>query len=217
MNFDLHDLAPRDRYKLLSGVVVPRPIAWATTLNEDGRVNAAPFSFFNLMGYDPPIVALAPSNRPDGTPKDTAQNIRARHAFVVNVVDEKMAEHMNLTATAFPPGVDELDQAGLTTAPSMQIDVPRIAEAPASLECREVTTLEIGRTRIVLGEVLHLHVRDDLVDPARLYVHAERLHAVGRMHGGGWYTRTNELFQLHRLALDAVSPTHPNPVDDHAR
>lgn len=214
MTFDLHDLTPRDRYKLLSGVIVPRPIAWTTTLDDAGRVNAAPFSFFNLMGYDPPVVALGPSNRPDGTPKDTAQNIRARHAFVVNIVDETLAERMNLTATAFPPGVDELAQAGLSTVPSVQIDVPRIAEAPASLECREVATLEIGRTRIVLGEVLHLHLRDDLVDPVRLRVHADRLHAIGRMHGGGWYTRTNELFQMHRLALDAVSP---EPVDDQVR
>ena len=116
--------------------------------------------------------------------------------FVVNIVDEALAEAMNIAATPFPLGTNELDEAGLTTAPSVQVAVPRIAEAPVSLECREVMTLQIGRTRIVLGEVLHLHLRDDLLDQERMHVHTDRLRAVGRMHGGGWYTRTSDLFQL---------------------
>ena len=203
MNCDLDQLTPGDRYKLLISVVVPRPIAFTTTLDTEGRVNAAPFSFFNVMGYDPPIVMLAPSNRPDGTPKDTALNIRATRAFVVNVVDEALAEAMNVAATPFPRGTNELDEAGLTTAPSVQVAVPRIAEAPVSLECREVMTLNLGRTRIVLGEVLHLHLRDDLLDLERMRVHTDRLHAVGRMHGGGWYTRTSDLFRMDRISVEA--------------
>ncbi|MFQ5570031.1 MAG: flavin reductase family protein [Rhodothermales bacterium] len=200
MQFDLQHLAPRDRFKLLSGVVVPRPIALTTTVDRDGRINAAPFSFFNLMGNDPPIVVLAPGDRPDGTPKDTAQNIRLTRVFVVNIVDEVLAEQMNVAATSYPPGTDELKKAGLTPVPSVQVAAPRIAEAPASLECREVATLHIGRTRIVVGEVLHLHLRDDLVDVEHMRVHTDRLRAIGRMHGGGWYTRTSELFNIARSA-----------------
>ncbi|MCH8961160.1 MAG: flavin reductase family protein [Bacteroidetes bacterium] len=203
MDFDLNQLAPGDRFKLLISVVVPRPIAFTTTLDAEGRINAAPFSFFNLMGNDPPIVVLAPGDRPDGAPKDTALNIRATQAFVVNIVDEALAEAMNIAATAFPPGTNELGEAGLTTLPSVQVAVPRIAEAPVSLECREVMTLQLGRTRIVLGEVLHLHLRDDLLDLERMRVHTDRLRAVGRMHGGGWYTRTTDLFQLPRLSVEA--------------
>ena len=203
MNFDLNDLTPNERYKLLISVVVPRPIALTTTVDDGGQVNAAPFSFFNVMGYDPPLVMLAPGNRPDGTPKDTAQNIRATREFVVHIIDEALAEAMNVTATTFPPGTNELEMAGLTTQPSVRVAPPRIAEAPVALECREVTTLMIGNARIVIGEVLHLHLRDDLLDRERLRVHTDRLGAVGRMHGGGWYTRTADLFQMARLSVDA--------------
>lgn len=202
MHFDLRQLAARDRYKLLTGVVVPRPIALVTSLNEAGQVNAAPFSFFNMMGSDPPIMALAPGDRPEGEPKDTARNIRQGGEFVVNIVDENIVEAMNICATDFPPGVDELAAAGLTSQSSNQIKVPRIAESPVNLECREVMTLAIGRNRIVLGEVLHLHIRDDLVDAEKFYVHAEKMHAVGRMHGGGGYTRTRDLFQIERLDFE---------------
>lgn len=202
MDFNLTQLAPRERYKLLAGVVVPRPIAFTTTLDAEGRVNAAPFSFFNIMGYDPPVVALGPGDRPDGMPKDTALNIRATREFVANLVDEALAPAMNIAATPFPAGTDELKEAGLTVRPSVQVAVPSIAEAPVNLECREITTLHIGRTRVVLGEVVHLHLRDDLVDPERLYINGEHLHAVGRMHGSGWYTRTSDLFQIARFSLD---------------
>ena len=202
MDFDLNRLTTEERYKLLISVVVPRPIALTTTLDADGRLNAAPFSFFNVMGYDPPLVMLAPGNRPDGSPKDTARNIRTTCEFVVHIVDEALAEAMNVAATPFPPGTNELDKAGLTTLPSVQVAVPRIAEAPVCLECREMMTVELGRTRIVLGAVLHLHLRDDLLDRERLRVHTDRLGAVGRMHGGGWYTRTTDLFQLVRMSVD---------------
>ena len=148
------------------------------------------------------LVTLGVANRPDAhdprsglpTPKDTAQNIRVRGEFVINVVDEAMAEAMNVCAVDFPPGVDELAEAGLTTLPSIRVSVPRIAQAPASLECREVTTIEVGRSRIVIGEVLVAHVRDEFIDPAGPYVKAEELHAVGRMNGSGNYVRTRDAF-----------------------
>ncbi|QXD16397.1 flavin reductase family protein [Rhodocaloribacter litoris] len=202
MEFDLSELLPRDRHKLLSGLIVPRPIAWVTTLDEAGNLNAAPFSFFNMMGSDPPVVVFGPGDRPDGTPKDTAENVRRTRAFVVHVVDETLAERMNVTAIDFPRGQSEVTAAGLTPVPSVRVAVPRLAEAPAALECREVATLNVGRTRLVVGEVLYLHVRDELVDPGLMYVHTEKLHAVGRMHGGGWYTRTRDLFRMDRIPFE---------------
>ena len=200
MQFKLADLAPRDAYKLLTGLVVPRPIAFVTTVSKEGHVNAAPFSYFNLMGSDPPVVTIGPGNQ-DGRPKDTARNIRETSAFVVNLVDEAIAERMNLAATNFPHGVNELDEIGLTSAPSVEVDVPRIVEAPASLECREAATVRVGRSRIVIGEVLYLHVRDDIVDPEKMYIDAAKLQAVGRM-GGLAYTRTSDRFEMQRLSYE---------------
>lgn len=197
MQFTLADLAVRERYKLLTGLVVPRPIAFTTTLSPDGRVNAAPFSYFNLMGTDPPVVVLGPGDRAPGTPKDTARNIEATRDFVVNVVDEALAEVMNRAATNFPPDVSEVEALGLATVPSVQVAPPRLADAPAQLECREVTTLTIRNTRVIAGEVLVVHVRDDLVDPERFYILGERLHAVGRMQGSA-YTRTRDQFSMQR-------------------
>ncbi len=199
MDFDLQALALRDCYKLLVSVVVPRPIALVTSLDEAGRVNAAPFSFFNVLGSDPPIVALAPGDLRPGEPKDTARNIRERGEFVVNIVDQALAGPMNICAVNFPRGVDELAAAGLLAVPSAQVAPPRVAESPVSLECREHLTLCIGRNRVVLGEVLHLHIRDDLVDAEKMHVHSERLDAISRMHGD-WYARTSDLFSMPRLS-----------------
>lgn len=205
MLFDMKALPPKARYKLLTGVVIPRPIAWTTTVNADGQVNAAPMSFFNLMGYDPPVVVLGVGNRSVGRPKDTAHNIRETGVFVVNIVDESLAEQMNLTSGDYPPGVSEVEAGGLATAPTVAVDVPRLADAPASLECREVTTLLIGNNRLIVGEVLYLHIRESLVDTERLYVDGAGLQAIGRMHGRGWYTRTRDLFQMVRPTLASVT------------
>jgi flavin reductase (DIM6/NTAB) family NADH-FMN oxidoreductase RutF len=118
------------------------------------------------------------------------------------VVTDDIAEHMNVTSADFPAGQDELAAAGLTGAPSHRVKPPRVAESPVNMECREVSTTEIGRNRIILGEVLCMHVRDDLVDPEKFYVHTEKLRAVGRMHAPGWYTRTSELFDLPRVTYE---------------
>jgi flavin reductase (DIM6/NTAB) family NADH-FMN oxidoreductase RutF len=211
LTFDFAALSPHDRYNLIIGLVTPRPIALITSLDASGRVNAAPFSAFNYAGVDPVLVTIGAGNRPGVTdpesglpmPKDTAQNIRVRGEFVINVVDEQIAEAMNVCAIDFPPGTDELMQAGLTTAPSSKIAVPRIAEAPASLECREVVTVERGRSRVVIGEVLFVHVRDNLIDPAGPYIRAHDIHTVGRMNGGGNYVRTRgAIFELPRIPYD---------------
>jgi len=197
LRFEMARLIPRDRYKLLSGIVVPRPIAWITTLGPDGAINAAPFSYFNLMGSDPPVVVVGVGDR-EGEAKDTARNIAAMREFVINIVDETTAPAMNVSAGEYAYGVDELAKSGLTPVSSASVRPPRIAESPAHLECREVTTLTLGRTRIIVGEVLELHIRADVVDAAAVRVHAERVHIVGRMHGRGWYTRTRDLFEMVR-------------------
>ncbi|MGB8260507.1 MAG: flavin reductase family protein [Terracidiphilus sp.] len=196
MEFDLEKLPHSVAYKLLTGLVAPRPIALITTLNEEGRLNAAPFSAYNYLCTDPPIVGVGVANRSGEpfVPKDTARNIRRTGEFVVNVVTEDIAAQMNLCATDFPPEVSEVEIAGLATAPSRAVRPPRIAQAHAALECREHTTLEIGRSRIILGRVVAVYVEDRYVDPAGPYVLAEELHAIGRMNGLGNYVRTRDAF-----------------------
>ena len=185
-------------YPLLASLVTPRPIALVTSRSADGKVNAAPFSFFNVLGANPPIVAFAPGDRDDGTPKDTALNIRATHEFVVNLVDEALAEAMNQCAAPLPYGENELARAGLTAAPSSTVKAPRIAEAPASLECVEWGTLQIGGNRVVIGLVKRLHLRDELFDAAKKRIHADKLFLIGRMASPHWYCRTRDRFEMIR-------------------
>lgn len=203
MDFDFSKLKPRERYKLLISVVVPRPIAWVTSLNPDGSVNAAPFSFFNAMGSDPPILALGIGNHPGNRPKDSAYNIQRSGFFVVNLVSEDLAAAMNLTAVEFPAGVSEIEAAGLELAPSVHVVVPRIARAPAAFECRLHSALEIGRNRILIGEVLGAFVRDDFVtDPEKLYLDSGALKLIGRMGGRGGYVRTSDRFEMPRITFE---------------
>jgi len=196
MNFDVEKVKAREIYNLLIGLVAPRPIALVTSMNEDGRLNAAPFSAYNYLCTDPPIVAMGVTNRPNGefVPKDTARNIRRTGEFVVNVVTEDLMHQMNICATDFPAEVDELEMAGFNTEPSQMIKVPRIREAHAALECREHTTMEIGRSRIILGRVVAIYIEDRFVDPTGPYVRAEELHAIGRMNGLGSYVKTRDSF-----------------------
>ena len=198
MELDLeHEFADR-AYTLLASLVTPRPIALVTTLSADGRVNAAPFSFFNLLGANPPICAFAPGDRENGTPKDTALNIRATHEFVVNLVDESIAEAMNQCAASLPFGENELIPAGLTAAPSSIVKPPRIAEAPASLECLEWGTLQIGGNRVIIGLIKRLHVRDELFDVEKKRIHTDKLSTIGRMASPHWYCRTRDRFEMKR-------------------
>jgi flavin reductase (DIM6/NTAB) family NADH-FMN oxidoreductase RutF len=195
VGFDFAALTPRERYKILIGTVVPRPIAWVTTMDAEGRVNAAPFSFFNCLSADPAIVALGVEFRPDGEPKDTGRNIRASGVFTVNIVSDALVEAMNVSAVPFAAGVDELAQAGLAVAPGSAIDCPRITLAPAALECRLHSFLAIGNSReIILGEVVHAHIRADAVDE-HLNIDPAVLDAVGRMGGHG-YATTRDYFDL---------------------
>jgi len=185
-------------YTILASLVTPRPIALVTTISADGKINAAPFSFFNLLGANPPICAFAPGARDNGTPKDTALNVRAMHEFVVNLVDEKIAEAMNQCAASLPFGENELIRAGLTAAPSTLVKPPRIAEAPASLECSEWGTLQIGGNRMVIGLIKRVHIREEFFDAATKRVRTENLLTIGRMASPDWYCKTGDRFEMKR-------------------
>jgi flavin reductase (DIM6/NTAB) family NADH-FMN oxidoreductase RutF len=198
MELDLENDFAHRAYPLLVSLVTPRPIALVTTVSADGKVNAAPFSFFNLMGANPPICAFAPGDRDNGTPKDTALNIRATHEFVVNLVDEKIAEAMNQCAASLPYGENELTHAGLTAAPSSIVKPPRIAESPASLECAEWGTLQIGKNRMVIGLIKRLHLRDELFDAEKKRIHTDKLFLIGRMASPDCYCRTRDRFEMKR-------------------
>ena len=200
MRFDFAELAPAERYKLLGGLVVPRPIALVTTQDAAGRTNAAPFSFFNVLAEEPPMIVLGIGVSASGGAKDTTNNIRDGGEFVVHLVDEAIAEAMNLCAIDLPPEMSEIEVAGLSLLPSERVAPARIAEAPVAMECRRYVTLQPGRERyIILGEVLLLHVRDGIVDPDRLRIERDGYAPIGRLFGGG-YVRTHDRFEMPRIS-----------------
>ena len=200
MKLTLADLSPAQRYHITSSLVVPRPIAWVTTLNEDGAVNAAPFSYFQIMGENPPLVVLGIGRRKDGAPKDTVSNIRRTREFVINMVTEENAEAMNLTATDFPPEMSEVKTLDLVTAPSSVVKPPCLAISPANFEARELQTLLIGGNQVIMGELLVAHIRDEFIDSKTLRIDTAKMHMIGRMQGGGGgYTRTRDQFEIERL------------------
>lgn len=200
MQFDMEQLSADKRYKLLTATVTPRPIAWVTSQSADGVVNAAPFSFFNVMGHEPPTVTLGLLRKADGGYKDTAANIMATGEFVINLVSEAMAESMNETCTNAPPEVDELQLAGLSAVPSLAVKPPRIAGCPVSFECRSLSSIVTGPCQvIVVATVLRAHIEDEfLLDAERCHIDTPALKLVSRMHGSGWYARSTDLFQLNR-------------------
>jgi len=207
MHFDMNDLGEPERYKLLASSITPRPIAWVTSHDAEGRLNAAPFSFFNMMGHTPPTVVLGLLSREDGSPKDTAANIVATGTFVVNLVCEDDAAAMNFTCIDAPPGFDEAAAAGLVLTPSLAVAPPRIATAPVSLECRLFEAVRPGpRQIIVIGEVLHAHIDDRFIlDAERFHLDTLAMKLIARVHGAGWYARTTDLFQMERPSFAAWS------------
>lgn len=203
MEFDISTMKAHLRYNLLISLITPRPIAFISTLSDKGIPNAAPFSFFNLMGNDPPIVAIGigKDETRKNNLKDSGYNIQQTKEFVINIVNERVLEQMNLTAIDFPPEVDESEIAGLTKLPSIKVKPPRIAESPANLECRLASTVEIGNTRIVLGEIIYLHIKKEFLDQENQTVHTDLISPVGRMHKNSVYTRTTDLFNLPRISF----------------
>ena len=209
MHFDCKSLETRAIYKLLVSTVVPRPIALVTTLSRSGHVNAAPFSFFNAVDYDPPTVVLGIETRPDGRLKDTAANIQDSREFVVNLVDEALSERMNVCAAPFEPHVSESHMAELAPVPSVDVGPPRLADAPAAMECKHLMTVEPTNGRhVVFGQVLHFHFRDDIIiDAERCYVDVARLSLIGRLNAS-FYCRTQDHFRMPRPRLDEWADTH---------
>lgn len=196
--FDFSKLAPRERYKLLIGVVVPRPIALVTSCDHTGRVNAAPFSFFNVFSEDPAQIVLGLQHKGDGTYKDTTRNLRAERPFAVNMVDEPLAQTMSNCAIDFPPDVSEIEALQIETRPGVLIPVPHIAAAPVVLECRASLSLAFSPAReLLIGEVLGIVARADLVDADKFYVDAERYRPIGRL-AGNMYSTQGDIFEIAR-------------------
>ncbi len=203
MDWAASALGERDLYKLLVNTVIPRPIALVTTVDAQGRANAAPFSFFNVFSHAPPLVVLGVEGGGDERPlKDTMRNIRETGSFVVNLVDSSMAQAMQVCAIDFPAGVDEIEAAGLTRAPSASVPAPRIAQSPVQFECLETVSLQLGvrRRNLVVGHILHLHIRDGAVDE-RMHVDVDKLDLIGRLHGADWYVTLRDRIQIPRRTL----------------
>ena len=205
MEFDFEALLAKDRYKLMVSTIVPRPIAWVVTQSAAGLVNAAPYSFFNGIAGDPPLICISIEGRGGGVRKDTAVNIRESGQFVVNLVNDDMASAMVVTAIDFAPSVSEVSEARLTTAASVRITPPRIAQSPVAFECETYRTVELPHDRdLVIGRIIYMHVTDAAVlDAARCYIDTPALDLVGRMHGGGGYCRTRDVIDLPRIPAEA--------------
>lgn len=200
MYFDFGAQPAQTNYNLLTATVTPRPIAWVTTRSSAGVLNAAPYSFFNVMGHQPPTVALGIMRHASGSLKDTAANILENGEFVVNLVPESMVQQMNQTCADYPSDVNELDQAGLVALPARHVKAPLIQGSPVSLECMVLTSLVTGpHQTVVIGRVLAAHIDDALVlDAEQGFVNTPALGLISRMHGGGWYARSTDLFQVTR-------------------
>jgi flavin reductase (DIM6/NTAB) family NADH-FMN oxidoreductase RutF len=192
MQYAASEVSAHERYKLLVSFILPRPIAWVTTLGPTGIVNAAPFSFFNAFAEDPALIMFAINRRPDGRIKDTWVNIERTGQFVVNLTDEPLAQKMHESSGDFPPEIGEPNYLGLSLAPSVDVTPPRLAQAPWALECRTWQVINVKDDRqLVIGEGLRFHIRDELWDPKAMRVYTEKYHPVGRMFADR-YCRTDD-------------------------
>jgi flavin reductase (DIM6/NTAB) family NADH-FMN oxidoreductase RutF len=209
MDLDFAKLTEYQRYKLMASLIIPRPIALVTTVNAQGVVNAAPFSMFNMLGEEPPIVMISLNKRESGELKDTATNILANGEFVVHLVDESIAEKMHRCGEHFPPDVSEVKAVGFTTAPSNAVKPPRIAEAPVALECTLFEKIETESRHIFIGRVLWMHARDDLIDLERFRVRLQNYFPIARF-GASFYTRTRDRFAIGKGA----HPEHSTAIDE---
>jgi len=185
-----------DNYKVLTNLVVPRPIAWVTSQSQSGVINLAPFSFFNAVGTDPLYVIISIGHNDAGEPKDTANNIRANGEFVVNLVTEDLFDAMNISAADFPAEQSELAAANLHAAPSVYIKTPRVAEAQASLECKLFSAQSLGVNTLFIGEVVMFHVADHLIGPN---LHISNFAPIGRLGSPSVYCRTTDRFEVARV------------------
>jgi len=197
MDLKLADLPPLERYKLLIGLVIPRPIAWISTHSENGVANCAPFSFFNVFSEDPPLCVIGINPRAsDGAMKHSLKNVRRTGEFVVNLVDEANANAMAISSEEIPEEESEFEKAGLTQAPAVMVRHPRIAEAAACLECRVFRLIEVSATReLVLGEILLVHAREGIIDPKTKRISEQHYRPIGRLFASRYCT-TRQRFSL---------------------
>ncbi|UUC96742.1 flavin reductase family protein [Comamonas sp. C11] len=202
MYFDTAQLDQKRCYKLLASTVVPRPIAWLITKNEAGQANAAPFSFFNFFSGFPPVICVGIGMK-DGRPKDSLANIERSKEFVINLVSEELAEAMNVTATPFDPGVNELEKANVDVVRAQKMDIPRVAASPVTLECKLQQLIDVDTAaKIVVAHVVGMHILDEaIVDAERCYIDTSKLQLIGRMESPGWYTRTHDRFKLKQMSV----------------
>ena len=219
MEITPEELSVRERYKLLIGSIVPRPIAFVSTLSTIGRTNLAPFSFFNGVGSDPMSLLFCVGNKADGSEKDTLRNARpagegGTGEFVVNAAVEGYARAVAAAAEGLPYGESEFDLTGLHPAPSKRVAAPRVAESPLAFECRTFRVVSTnpgcaGGSSVVIGEVVHVFVDDDLTNE-RHHIDPERLEAIGRMGGLGYCT-TRQRFDMPfgQGALEVPDPVPP--------
>jgi flavin reductase (DIM6/NTAB) family NADH-FMN oxidoreductase RutF len=192
MEYAPDKLSPRDRYKVLTSFVLPRPIAWVTSVGASGVVNAAPFSFFNVFCESPPLCMFAVNRRPDGRAKDTLVNIQRTKEFVVNIADEPLARAMHETSGDFPPDIGEPNYLGLKLAASSKVATPRLADTPWAMECRTWKEIDVNNDRVlIMGEGINFYIRDELWDSGAMRVHMERYHPMGRMFADR-YCRTDD-------------------------
>jgi flavin reductase (DIM6/NTAB) family NADH-FMN oxidoreductase RutF len=196
MNIDFASITEYQRYKLMASLIVPRPIALVTTLGADGTVNAAPFSMFNMLGEEPPLVMVSINREKGGHLKDTARNILANGEFVVHLADEDIAERMHRCGDRLPPDKSELEHVGLSSAPSIAVRPPLIVEAPVAFECRLWEKLETASRHIFIGQVLWLHAREGLIDTEKWRVRLHDYFPVGRF-GASFYTTTRNRFAIN--------------------
>lgn len=196
MDLEFATLPIQERYKLLASLVIPRPIAWISTVNAAGVNNCAPYSFFNAFAEDPPLCMISFGPRQDGLAKHTLKNIQDTGEFVVNLVDEATANAMHVSAEEIPEEESEFEKTGLTPVPALRVRHPRIAEAPVSFECRVYKTLEITATRIfIFGEIILLHAREGIVDPVTKRVDEAHYQPIGRLYANRYCT-TRQRFAL---------------------
>ena len=200
MRIDVSSTPVVEVYQALTGVVTPRPIAWVTTIDTAGRVNLAPFSFFNAFGANPPVVVFSPTNRRDGSKKDTLLNVEATGEFVIHAAVAPLAEKVNASSKELPPGESEVEYIGLHTIPSDRVKPPRLAEAPVAMECKVRQIVPIGSgaiaANLVIGEVLVMHIDDAVLDP-KGRVDPRKLRTVARL-GQDFWCHTSDLFELKR-------------------
>ena len=206
MLIDPSTLENREVYKLLIGTVVPRPIAWVSSISADGKPNLAPFSYFNIACAHPPTLLFCPNRRADGAKKDTLLNIEATGEFVIHIVDEHTVYAMNQSSAEYPSGVNEFEKAGLTALPSTRVRPPRVAESPVAFECELVQIVGLGDGpsggEIVIGRVVLIHVRDDVRPDSHIDLRA--LAPVARLAGSG-YARVTDTFELQRPVLQPLA------------